>query len=53
MIGTLFFLAFFLLVLAWVVLGSKDQFDAASQLPLNEARSAASRLPSQPEPSDD
>ena len=53
MIGTLFFVAFFLLVLAWVILGSKDQFDAASRLSLNEAQPAAPRATSLPEPSDD
>ncbi|MBC8329762.1 MAG: hypothetical protein H8E31_13565 [Planctomycetes bacterium] len=53
MISTLLFLLFFLLVLAWVSLGDRARFESAAQLPLDEARAAASRSTCQPEPSDD
>ena len=53
MIGTLFFVLFFLLVLAWVGPGGKARFDAAAQLPLDEARSTASHTAFPTEPSDD
>ena len=53
MIPTLFFLLFFLLVLAWVSFGSKARFDAAAQLPLDDPHAVANRTPSMPEPSDD